>query len=165
VGDRSVPETKEFSSIVWRAKRNYWKHIIDRISDDKSLYKVISWHKLSPRLKSPPLKVNGVIVEDSMDKAKALKSEILERFSAEDDLSDNPLQNWEGRGNLKWDQTVSLEEVERNTIGVSSTSPGADCVTVRLLKSCWEWVKHAIHGLFAHCLALTTSPSSGNSQR
>ena len=151
-------ETKEFHNTVRRAKRNYWKHIINGVSDDKSLYKVIGWHKLSSNLKSPPLEINGVMVEDSMEKAKVLKSEILERFSAEDDLSYNPLQNWDGQGNLKWDQTLSLEEVERNTISVSSTSPGADRVTVRLLKYCWEYIKDLIHGLFTRCLALNCFP-------
>ena len=33
--------------------------------------------------------------------------------------------------------SLSLEETERNTIGVSSTSRGVDCVAMRLLKACW----------------------------
>jgi hypothetical protein len=158
--DGPTPETREFYSTVRKAKRNYWKHIIDGVSDDKSLYKVIGWHKLSPNLKSPPLEVNGVLIEDTMKKAEVLRSEVLERFSAEDDLDYDPLQNWDGCGNLVWKQVVSLEEVEQNTIGVSSTSPGADRVTVRLLKSCWEHVKHVIHRLFSYCLALNHFPQS-----
>jgi hypothetical protein len=53
---------------------------------------------------------------------------------------------------------VSLKEVERNTIRVLSTSPKIDRVTVRLLKACWEHTKHAVHGLFSHCLALNYFP-------
>ena len=153
-------ETQEFHSTVRKAKREYWKHIIDGISDDKSLYKVIGWHKLAPNLKSPPLEVNGTTVEDTMEKAEVLRTEILERFSAQDDLGCDPLEDWDGTGNLTWDQTVSLEEVERNTIGVSSTSPGTDRVTVRLLKACWDHVKHTIQGLFNRCLALSYFPQS-----
>ena len=76
----------------------------------------------------------------------------------QDDLNYDPLQVWDGPGNLNWEQTVSLEEVERNMIGILSTSPGTDRVTVRLLKLCWEHVKHAIHGLFSCCLALSHFP-------
>ena len=119
-------ETREFLTTIHKAKRAYWKHIIDGVSDDKSLYKVVGWHKLSSNLKSPPLEVNGTMVEDTREKAEVLRSAILERFSAEDDLDYDPLQVWVGPGNLNWDQTVSLEEVERNTIGISSTSPGTD---------------------------------------
>src|SRR5438045_2891649 len=32
--------------------------------------------------------------------------------------------------------------------------------TVRLLKSCWDHIKHAIHGLFSRCLALNHFPQS-----
>jgi ribonuclease HI len=153
-------ETREFLSTVRRAKREYWRHVIDGVSDDKSLYKVIGWHKLSSPLKSPPLTVNGTVVEDTMEKAEVLRTEILERFSATDDLDSDPLTDWNGTGHLGWGQTVSLEEVERLTIGVSSTSPGTDRVTVRLLKACWEHTKHAVHGLFSRCLALNHFPQS-----
>jgi hypothetical protein len=95
-----------------------------------------------------------------MEKAEALRTEILERFSAADDLDLDPLDNWDGTGHLDWEQTVTLEEVERNTIGVSSTSPGTDRVTVRLLKACWEHIKHVVHSLFSRCLALNHFPQS-----
>src|SRR6201996_9280218 len=95
-----------------------------------------------------------------MEKAEVLRTEILERFSAADDLDSDPLTNWNGTGHLRWGQTVSLEEVERNTIGVSSTSPGTDRVTVRLLKACWEHTKNVVHGLFSRCLALNHFPQS-----
>ncbi|KFZ20594.1 hypothetical protein V502_03127, partial [Pseudogymnoascus sp. VKM F-4520 (FW-2644)] len=65
-----------------------------------------------------------------MEKAEALRSEVLGRFDAKDDLEQDPLADWDGTGHLQWNQAVSLEEVERNTIGVSSTSPGTDQVTM-----------------------------------
>lgn len=158
--DNTPPTTREFQSTVRRAKREYWKHIINGVSDDKSLYRVVGWHKLGPSLKAPPLEVNRVAIEDTMEKAETLRTEILGRFSADDDLDYDPLYNWDGAGNLVWEQTVSLEEVEQSTISVSSTSPGTDRVTVRLLKACWEHVKHAIHGLFSRCLALDYFPQT-----
>lgn len=153
-------ETREFLTTVRKAKRAYWTKMLNNVSDDKSLYKVIGWHKLASNLKAPPLEINGALVEDTLAKAEALRSEVLGRFNATDDLELDPLEDWNGTGKLDWEQTVSLEEVERNTIGVSSTSPGTDRITVRLLKACWEHIKTAIHGLFSRCLALNYFPKS-----
>ncbi|RAL59212.1 hypothetical protein DID88_006667 [Monilinia fructigena] len=126
----STPETREFHKIVRKAKKAYWKDIINGVKDDKDLYKVINWHKLGTNLKAPPLVVNGNTVEGTMEKAETLWSEVLDRFSASDDLAQDPLEPWDGAGTLPWSDTISMEEVERNTIGVSSTSPGTDRVTM-----------------------------------
>lgn len=157
-GPDVTEETRIFRTAVRKAKRDYWRHIIDSVQDDKDLYKIIGWHKLGPSLKAPPLIVDDVAIEDTLEKAETLRAAILGRFSAEDDLDHDPLDNWAGSGHLQWDTSISVEEVERNAIGVSSTSPGTDRVTVRLLKACWMFVKDAIHGLYSKCLALSYFP-------
>ncbi|RAL58040.1 hypothetical protein DID88_009163 [Monilinia fructigena] len=121
---------------------------------------VINWHKLGTNLKAPPLVVNGNTVEGTMEKAETLWSEVLDRFSASDDLAQDPLEPWDGAGTLPWSDTISMEEVERNTIGVSSTSPGTDRVTVRLLKACWGSIKHTLQGLYSRCLSLCFFPQA-----
>jgi hypothetical protein len=159
--DNSIPlETREFLSTVCKAKREYWRYIIDRVSNDKLLYKVISWYKLSSILKAPLLEVNSTVVEDTIEKAKVLQTEILERFSAADNLDLDLLANWDRTGYLVWEQTVSFEEVEQNTISISSTSPGTDRVTVRLLKACWVYIKYTVYSLFSCCLVLNYFPQS-----
>jgi len=50
--------------------------------------------------------------------------------------------------------------VERNIIGISSTSLGTDRVTVRLLKACWLYIKNIIHELTNRCLELSHFPQS-----
>jgi len=70
-------------------------------------------------------------------------------------LAEFQLEDFQGVTYLPWEQTISLEEVERCTIGVSSTSPGTDQVTVRLLKACWDTIKDPLHGLFSRCLELS----------
>jgi hypothetical protein len=163
IGDpENVPsvETREFLATVRRAKREYWRKIIDGVKDDKDLYRVVGWHKLTGNLKSPPLVHQGITVEDTMEKAEVLRAEILGRFDASDDLQQDPLENWEGSGRLGWDTTVSMEEVERSTIGVSSTSPGSDKITVRLLKAAWSATKTPIHGLYNQCLRFSYFPRS-----
>lgn len=160
IDDSPSETTREFHRTVRQAKREYWKHIINGVKDDKALYKVIGWHKLALNLKAPPLTINGHTIEDTIGKAEALRTSILERYSDSDDLPTDPLSSWNGPGHLPWNQGVSLEEMERNTIGVSSTSPGTDKVTVRLLKACWEHIKTAIHDLYNRCLAANHFPQS-----
>ena len=155
-GDCTI-EKRKFLTTVRQAKRDYWRRVIDQASDDKSLYKVVSWHKQAPKLKAPPLKIGDCTVKDTLQKAELLRSEVLGRFSAEDDLTDfNPedfdANDYAGLASLPWDYHISLEEVERCTIGVTSTSPGTDKVTVRLLKACWHVIKHKLHSLFEKCL-------------
>ncbi|RAL61224.1 hypothetical protein DID88_010303 [Monilinia fructigena] len=127
---RQAPKRRRgHRALLRKAKKAYWKDIINGVKDDKDLYKVINWHKLGTNLKAPPLVVNGNTVEGTMEKAETLWSEVLDRFSASDDLAQDPLEPWDGAGTLPWSDTISMEEVERNTIGVSSTSPGTDRVT------------------------------------
>jgi ribonuclease HI len=156
--DTQEDARKHFKTAVRKAKRAYWRHIIDNAKDDKDIYKVVAWHKLAPSLKAPPLIIQGRPVEDTMEKAEALRAAVLGRFSERDDLPEDPLESWSGPGHLPWSATVSLEEVERNTIGVTSTSPGTDRITVRLLKACWKHICLAVHGLFNRCLALCHFP-------
>src|SRR5438045_8108474 len=76
--NKTIPlDTREFQSTVCKAKQEYWKHIINGVSDDKALYRVIGWHKLAPNLKVPPLEVNGIMIEDTIAKAEALWTEVL----------------------------------------------------------------------------------------
>jgi ribonuclease HI len=146
-------EHRRFLATVRRAKREYWRGILDLAITDNKLYKVIAWHKLGPKLKSPPLRVGDQVIEDELGKAKALKTEVLERFSEADDLDYDPLTEWqEDEQTLPWEDTATPEEVEKHTIGVSSTSPGVDWITVHLMRDCWEHIKEYIHALFNACL-------------
>lgn len=95
------PETREFLTTVRQAKYEYWKYRINNVKDDKALYKIISWYKLASNLKAPPLVVNRVHIEDTIEKAEVLHSEVLGRFSAEDDLEQDPLVDWAGTGHLQ----------------------------------------------------------------
>ncbi|RAL61325.1 hypothetical protein DID88_009461 [Monilinia fructigena] len=137
---RTLEDRKRMLSATRKAKREYWRRLIDNASDDADLYKVVGWHKAAPSLKFPPLVVDGQQIEGTREKAQILLDKVLHRYDSTDDLDTDPVS--ENRApTLPWDTNVSLEEVERNTIGVSSTSPGADKVTVRLLKACWGSIK------------------------
>jgi len=159
--DRTPEGRKRFQNTVRQAKRKYWTQIIDEVKDDKDLYRIVGWHKLEPRLKSPPLQTDGVTIEDPLEKAEALRRALLDRFDPSDDLEYDPLdpQHWHGCERIPWSTSLSEEETEHNTIRVSSTSPGKDQVTVRLLKACWQHVGPLIHGLYCKCLHLNHFPT------
>jgi hypothetical protein len=53
-----------------------------------------------------------------------------------------------------------MEEVERSTIRVSSTSLGTDRITVQLLKTCWAQVRTYICSIFQKCLELCYFPTA-----
>ena len=95
-------------------------------------------------------------ISDPLEKAEALREEVLNRFGAEDDLSYFPEET---TTSLPWSTHISLEETERNTIGVSSTSPGTDRSTVRLLRACWACVAELIRRIYQRCLQLSHFPA------
>ncbi|RAL66944.1 hypothetical protein DID88_007726 [Monilinia fructigena] len=113
---KTLEDRKRMLSVMCKAKREYWRRLIDSASDDADLYKVVGWHRAAPSLKSPPLVVDGQPIEGTREKAQALLDKVLHRYDSTDDLEADPIL--ENRAStLPWDTNVSLEEVERNTIG------------------------------------------------
>ncbi|RAQ98553.1 putative RNA-directed DNA polymerase from transposon X-element [Stemphylium lycopersici] len=130
---KTIEERQAFKTTVRQAKRQYWRHVIDNAKDDKDLFKIIAWHKLTLENQDTPLIVNNRTISDPLEKAEALREEVLNRYTAEDDLGHYPDQ--ENADTLPWSTHISLEETERNTVEVSSTSLGTDRSTVRLLRA------------------------------
>ncbi|RAL59181.1 hypothetical protein DID88_006737 [Monilinia fructigena] len=139
---RSEPdqETKrrEMLSTIRNAKRDYWRRVIDGVANDVTY---------------------GASIESTKEKAEALLEKVLHRYDSSDDLDYDPLETGGRRPTLPWTTTISLEEVEKDVIGVSSTSPGSDRVTVRLLKACWQHIRVYIRNFFQKCLELSHFPS------
>jgi len=160
IGEPPSPATRAFLAGVRKAKKEYWRHRIDLCSNDQDLYRLVGWHKLSYDQTDTPLIIDGQTFTSPMEKAEALREAVLDRFSAEDDLPEPPPFTDETTPRLPWDTHISIEEVERNVIGVSSTSPGPDRVTVRLLKACWMHIKHFIHRIYQGCLTLGHYPGA-----
>lgn len=129
--------TKIFHTEVRKAKKAYWQKRIDECTQDTDLYKLVGWHKLSYDQQDTPLIVDRETFTSPLDKVEALRKAVLDRFTADDDLPTPPPHTDDDHSpRLPWYTQVSMEEVERYVIGVTSTSPGPDRVTVRLLKVC-----------------------------
>ncbi|RAL60233.1 hypothetical protein DID88_000013 [Monilinia fructigena] len=120
---------RDILSTIQNVKSDYWRWVIDSAADDADLYKVVGWHKLALSFKAPPLIVNGVSIESTKEKTEALLEKVLHRYDDSDDLEYDPLKAEGRRPILPWTTAISLEEVEKSVIGVSSTSPGANRIT------------------------------------
>lgn len=120
---------------------------------------MVGWHKLAPNLRSPPLIHNGTSIHDPITKAETLQKEVLGRFSKDDDLTEDPLDGWvQQEAKIQWDTAVSAEEAEKSCIGVQSTSPGTDGITVRVLTACWTVLSEPVRKLYHRCLELSWYP-------
>ncbi|ELQ38176.1 hypothetical protein OOU_Y34scaffold00551g2 [Pyricularia oryzae Y34] len=65
---------------------------------------------------------------------------------------------WDVEAKIQWDTAVSAEEAEKSCIGVQSTSPGTDGITVRLLTACWTVLSEPVRKLYQRCLELSWYP-------
>lgn len=158
IGSPPTEATREFLKTVRRTKKAYWRDRIDGIKTDSDLYSLARWHKLLPNQQDSPLVVNGETITDTAEKAEALRRELLDRFNNADDLPAPPGAENYTQNPLPWDTKVSTEEAERYAIGVASTSPGADGITVRLLKACWADIRNLVRAIYQRCLELEFYP-------
>ncbi|KAF3056882.1 Endonuclease/exonuclease/phosphatase, partial [Daldinia childiae] len=79
---------REFQRVVRRAKRQYWRNLIDGFSDSASVYKAVRWLKSPGAFQPPPLQIGDDVYETQLDKANALRRSTLERRTAADDITD-----------------------------------------------------------------------------
>ncbi|KAI8396326.1 hypothetical protein FOFC_20873 [Fusarium oxysporum] len=78
---------RDFHRVVRRAKRQYWRNLIDNFSSNSAVFKAVRWLKSPGAFQPPPLQVDNVVYETQMDKANALRQATLERRTAEDDIA------------------------------------------------------------------------------
>jgi len=156
------PERLHFLAVVAKAKKLYWRNQLNEVRLPAQLYRVVGWHRGPRNCRAPPIKAGDREITDSKEKAQHIAKGLLERFSQEDDLLEDPLEGWtevEANLTLTCHQPVSAEEAEARTIGISSTSPGVDGTTVYLLKQCWPRIAKAVTALFDRCLRSSHYPS------
>ncbi|OAA37039.1 hypothetical protein NOR_07315 [Metarhizium rileyi] len=143
---------KEFQRVVRRAKRQYWRNLIDGFSDSASVFKAVRWLKAPGAFQPPPLQVGDIVYETQIDKANALRRCTLERRTAADDIPDPWIPVSPSRA-IPFGQEITLQEVEDATIKTGNTSPGADNITVKLLQAVWDIIGDHVRRLYEGCLA------------
>ncbi|KAL9563921.1 hypothetical protein ACKAV7_011956 [Fusarium commune] len=80
---------RDFHRVTRRAKRLYWRNLIDSFTDSSAVFKAVRWLKSPGPFQPPPLQVGDVVYETQLDKANALRRATLERRTADDDI-ENP---------------------------------------------------------------------------
>ena len=93
-------------------------------------------------------------ITDAAEEVEALREAGPDWFSAQDNFPDPPCAA-NTPGALPWDAYVSMEDV----IEVTSTSPGTDTITVRLLRTCWPYIAEKLWQIFQQCLKLSHIPA------
>ncbi|TXB98066.1 hypothetical protein FocTR4_00017206 [Fusarium oxysporum f. sp. cubense] len=64
---------RDLHRVVRRAKRKYWRDLIDSFSSSSAVFKAVRWLKSPGAFQPPPLQVDNVVYETQMDKANALR--------------------------------------------------------------------------------------------
>ncbi|KAF4332063.1 reverse transcriptase, partial [Fusarium beomiforme] len=125
---------RDFHRVIRRAKRLYWRNLINSFTDSSAIFKAVRWLKSPGPFQPPPLQVGDVVYETQLDKANALRRAILERRTADDDI-ENPWIPVSFPRSIPFLLEISLEEAQYATLYTGNTSPGSDNITVDLLKA------------------------------
>ncbi|KAM6508463.1 hypothetical protein FALCPG4_19002 [Fusarium falciforme] len=148
---------RDLHRVVRRAKRLYWRNLIDSFSDSSSVFKAVRWLKSPGAFQPPPLQVGDVVYETQMDKANALRQATLERRTAEDDIQDPWIEVHPPRS-IPFPPEISLDEAQHATLHTGNTSPGSDNITVKLLEAAWHIIGTHVRRLFQACLTIGHHP-------
>ncbi|EGU73169.1 hypothetical protein FOXB_16322, partial [Fusarium oxysporum f. sp. conglutinans Fo5176] len=143
--------------MVRRAKRQYWRNLIDSFSSSGAVYKAVRWLKSPGPFQPPPLQVDDIVYETQMDKANALRRATLERRTSDEDIV-NPWTSVCPPRSIQFSPEISLDEVQYATLNTGNTSPGSDNITVDLLKTVWHIVGTHVRRLFEGCLSIGHHP-------
>ncbi|KAJ6439060.1 reverse transcriptase [Purpureocillium lavendulum] len=148
---------RDLRRVVRRAKRAYWRDLIDSVQSDKDVFKITRWLKRPGVFRPPPLQVGEAIIETQIGKAEALRHATLERRTVDDDISD-PWAPAEDTIPIPFSPKVPIEEVQDALLRTGNTSPGSDNITVRLLRTAWPALRCHIQRLYQGCLSLGYHP-------
>ncbi|KJZ69665.1 hypothetical protein HIM_10938 [Hirsutella minnesotensis 3608] len=153
---RPVPK-REFHNVVRRAKRLYWRGLIDNFADSDAIFRAVRWLKSPGPFQVPPLQVDGRVYETQLEKATVLRRATLERRTASDDIPD-PWVPVNANKTIPFTDQLSFEEVCDATLRTGNTSPGADNITVRMLRAAWHAIGSLVHQLYQGCLNIGYHP-------
>ncbi|KAM4062486.1 endonuclease-reverse transcriptase domain-containing protein [Hirsutella rhossiliensis] len=118
---RSTASQEELHSVVRRAKRLYWRNLIDSFTDSASVFRAVRWLKSPGPFQAPPLQIDDRVYETQLEKATALRQATLERRTANDDIPD-PWISVNTDRTIPFTDRVSPEETRDATLRTGNTS-------------------------------------------
>jgi hypothetical protein len=150
---------RDLHRVVRRAKRQYWRNLINSFSSSGAVLKAVRWLKSPGPFQPPPLQVDDIVYETQMDKANALRRATLERRTSDDDIAD-PWTPVCPPKSIPLTHKISLDEAQYATLNTGNTSPGSDNITVDLLKAAWHIIGTHVRRLFEGCLCIGYHPKT-----
>lgn len=150
---------RDFQHVVRRAKRKYWRDLVDSFYDGISVFKAVRWLRSSGSFQPPLFQVENEVHETQLDKANALRRATLERHTTEDDIPD-PSTPINASRSIPFSKEVSLEEARISTLRRGNTSPGSDNITVKVLRATWHIIGPHVRRLYEGCLSIGHHPKS-----
>ncbi|TQV90121.1 reverse transcriptase [Cordyceps javanica] len=149
-----------FKRTVRRVQRDFWREIIANITAPDDVYKVTRWLKPRQRISPPPIQVDGQIFSTNKDKARALGRTKLTRRTANDDIVDPWSPTVTPDTTIPFDRQISYEEARFGLLSTGNTSPGADGITVDMLRNLWPTIGHLVTKIYNACLQQGYCPNA-----
>ncbi|OAA60200.1 reverse transcriptase [Akanthomyces lecanii RCEF 1005] len=149
-----------FKRTVRRVQRDFWREIIANITAPDDVYKVTRWLKPRQRISPPPIQVDGQIFSSNKDKARALGQAKLTRRTANDDIADPWSLTVTPETTISFDRKISYEEARFGLLSAGNTSPGADGITVDMLRNLWPTIGHLVTRIYNACLQQGYCPNA-----
>jgi len=147
---------KAFQNVVRRTKRQYWRKLDRQLLGQCS---GVQSSSLAQVTQPPPLQIDGVVYETQMDKANALRRSTLERRTAADDIDDPWIPVCPPR-QIPFAAGITLAEAEDATTKTGNTSPGADNITIKTLRTVWGIIGEHVCRLYEGCLVVGHHPQA-----
>ncbi|KAF5606675.1 endonuclease reverse transcriptase [Fusarium subglutinans] len=128
-----------------------------RREEPKDIWPIMRWTQPKNQAQALPIEYEGKAHVSLLEKTEALRSAILDRFTAEDDIPD-PWVPIDSAPIIKLPMELILEEMTWAVTSTGNTSPGSNNVTVNVLKAIWPYIKEYVLWLYQRCLALGHHP-------
>ncbi|KHJ30457.1 putative eka-like protein [Erysiphe necator] len=104
---------RKFRKTVASAKKEHWKRRIEDMKSSRDAYKLMRWAAPQHSSNTPPLRHEGRIIADQLERAITLRDCLLSRFSASDDL---PPCTVSGVARIPWSEELTELEADENAV-------------------------------------------------
>lgn len=148
---REAACAKKLRATISAAKKEHCTQQVEAMTTAADIFKLM--RAANPRQAKipPPLTHEGILITDPSERATILRDALLARHQSTNDI---PPFTISSDNQIPWDDDITDETVRTCTIGCRKTAPGADGVTVELLKACWKTISPYVTHLFRACIRL-----------
>lgn len=132
--------------------------MIEGLKTDKDLYQIIGWVNPIFQFQPCPIKNGDKILTTPNERADYLRKSLLERTPTTPDLTEEEAWATKPETEIPWNNSITPGEARAACCDTGNTTPGADNITVHMLKAAWEHVGEPVRLLLQRCLGLGYHP-------